>query len=370
MDDQSDESVVDRPKNRRRPWTKILGFVATLAVAALVGWAVVVVFAPPSEAVVESPFTDVEVISGEVGSSISLNTVAEWTQQPAGTNRAAGVVTAVGVVPGDEVVAGQSLYEVDLRQVIVAMGETPAFRDVSVGSKGADVLQIQQFLATMGIYGGAQDGEFGTGTAAAVRDWQESNGVDQDGIVRRADLMFVPKLPGRVTLDGEVVFRGATLAGGEAVLSVLPAEPSFTVPVTRQQAAKISPGADVMITVHDHVWLAVAAGQEPSPDSGDQVDVALAAPDTGSICGADCALVPVEGESLLPSMIITQPTVTGLVVPSAALKSAASGDVSVIGVDGVSRAVTVVASARGMSIVEGVAAGLRVRIPAELDEVE
>ncbi|UOE43175.1 peptidoglycan-binding domain-containing protein [Agromyces larvae] len=340
------------------------GTVALLGGAALVGWAAFVVFAPPGEAIVEAAFTDVTVLEGEVGSSISLNTVAEWTQQPAGTNQAVGVVTAVRAQPGDEVAAGQALYEVGLRPIVVAQGETPAFRDLTVGAEGADVLQVQEFLAALGFYDGAQDGEFGTATAAAVMEWQDSLDVEDDGVVRAADIVFVPNLPARVSLNGEKVFRGATLVGGETVVSVLSGEPSFKVPVTAQQAAKIPPGTEVEITVQEAVWHAVAAGQEPS-DAVDQVQITLTATDGGAICGTECALVPVEGESILPSRVITQPTVPGLVVPSAALRSSPNGTVSVIGVDGAEYPVTVVASARGMSVIEGVEAGTKVRIPAE-----
>jgi hypothetical protein len=72
----------------------------------------------------------------------------------------------------------------------------------------------------------------------------------------------------------------------------------------------------------------------------------------------------VTGQTLLLSKIVTVETVSGLVVPSAALLSAADGAVSVIDEEGVSHPVTVETSARGMSVVDGVSAGLRVRVPA------
>ncbi|ANJ25420.1 peptidoglycan-binding domain-containing protein [Agromyces aureus] len=361
------DGKVTGPQSRRRNRAGVVGVcvVAACVAVAAIGWAVVVVFAPPSEAVVEAPYTNVEVLMGEVGSSISLNTVAKWTEQPAGANQAVGIVTSVRIQSGEEVDAGAILYEVGLRPVVVAHGDTPSFRDVTVGSDGADVLQVQQFLAAIGFYDGAQDGEFGTGTAAAVRDWQEALGIEEDGVVRAADLVFVPQLPARITLDNEVVLRGATLAGGEPIVSMLPTEPTFVIPATSQQATKIPPGTEVEIAVQDQVWTAVAAAQEPSPESADQVNITLEAPNGGPICGDSCALIQVEGQSVLPSRIITQPTVTGLVVPSAALKSSADGAISVLGMDGTVIPVTVTASARGMSVVEGVEEGARVRIPAE-----
>ncbi len=74
---------------------------------------------------------------------------------------------------------------------------------------------------------------------------------------------------------------------------------------------------------------------------------------------------PGDRQSLLSARIITQPIVTGVVAPSAALRSDPDGSVSVIDeAGGVAHPVTVVASAKGMSVVDGVAAGLRVRVPA------
>ncbi|GAA1968253.1 peptidoglycan-binding domain-containing protein [Agromyces allii] len=370
MQDRTDDKAGSQSKRQPKAIVVLVGLLAVASIGALIGWAMVVVFAPPNKAVLETPFTDVQVVQGEVGTAISLNTVAQWTQQPVGTNQAAGIVTGIRVDAGDEVAAGQTLYEVGLRPIVIAAGITPAFRDIAVGSRGSDVLQVQQFLATIGMYDGAQDGEFGNGTAAAVEDWQASLGVDEDGVVRAADLVFVPTLPARIRLDGEVVYRGATLVGGEAVVSALSSEPAFKIPVTAQQGAKIPPGTAVEIAAQGRVWHAVAGGQEPSSDGGDQVQVLLTSPNNASICLADCSLVPIEGESLLASRIITQPTVTGLIVPSAALKSSADNEVSVIGVTGVEHTVTVIASANGMSVVEGIAEGLRVRIPVEPNGTE
>lgn len=49
------------------------------------------------------------------------------------------------------------------------------------GSKGDDVLALQQKLNTLG-YGLAEDGSYGPATEAAVRDYQTKNGLKVDGI--------------------------------------------------------------------------------------------------------------------------------------------------------------------------------------------
>lgn len=156
-------------------------FFAGAIAAGAVGWAVVAVTEPATDPLETTDFTLVEVTAGEVGSRIQLNSVAEWTPEPAGVNRAAGVVTGVQIDAGAEVTQGSVLYTVDLRPVVIAQGDVPAFRGIGDGSVGADVLQVQQMLTDLGFYRGEVGGEAGPVTAAAIKAWQKSVGVDQTG---------------------------------------------------------------------------------------------------------------------------------------------------------------------------------------------
>ncbi|BDZ54717.1 hypothetical protein GCM10025870_17900 [Agromyces marinus] len=166
-----------------------------LAIGAAVGWAASAVFAPPDDVLAATPYTYAELVVGEVGSSVSLNTVAKWPQVPAGTNQAIGTVTSVSVKPGDEVEAGDVLYSVDLRPVVVAEGATPAFRAVARGTEGADVKQLQLMLTELGFYSGVSDGEFGGATEQAVRDWQRSSASTTTASCRRATSCSCPRCP-------------------------------------------------------------------------------------------------------------------------------------------------------------------------------
>jgi peptidoglycan hydrolase-like protein with peptidoglycan-binding domain len=51
------------------------------------------------------------------------------------------------------------------------------------GSKGADVVQLQQLLRASGYYRGDIDGDFGPGTASAVLSFQQAKGLGADGVV-------------------------------------------------------------------------------------------------------------------------------------------------------------------------------------------
>lgn len=356
-------SVPGEPTLRRRRWLSWLGIgLVVLLLGAGIGWAGATLLTPPKDVLDSSAFTTVEVVAGEVGSSINLNTVAQWTPIPVGSNQAAGTVTTVSVKPGDEVKQGSILYSVNLRPVVIAQGSIPSFRSMSVGTSGADVTQLQTLLAALGLYSGARDGGFGYLTGQAVKAWQKKLGVPADGVVQAGDIVFVPTLPTRVALDTDVIKRGATVSGGEPVVKGLPPAPAFTVPVTDTQASLMPNGTRVEIASGDATWEGYVTDQVSDPQSG--TTVLLSGKDGASICGEECGTIPVTGQTLLLSKIVTVETVKGLVVPSAALLSAADGTVSVIDEKGTHHEVTVETSARGMSVIDGVSAGLRVRVPA------
>ncbi|MFT4051929.1 MAG: peptidoglycan-binding domain-containing protein [Microbacterium sp.] len=352
----------------RRVATGLALFAAGAVLAGAAAWAIVAVTRPAEDPLEATTFTLAEVTAGEVGASIQLNTVAEWTPVPVGANRAAGVVTSVDVAAGAEVSQGALLYTVDLRPVVVAQGEVPAFRDVGDGSSGEDVRQVQQLLTDLGFYSGEVEGEAGSLTASAIRAWQKSLGVEQTGVVAAGDIVFVPSLPTRVAVDADVVFRGASLAGGEPVLSGLPASPEFTIPVTDAQAAMMPAGTRVEITSPDgDVWTGFVGEQTRDAEMGTVV-VSLSGADGAVICGDQCAQVPVTGQATLSSTIVTVETVSGLVVPSSALVSDADGQLAVIDEAGERMPVTVVTAARGLSVIEGVDEGTKVRVPGQASQ--
>lgn len=349
---------------RRWPWV-VVGLVALVGVGAAAGWAVATVLTPAENVLESTPYTYVSVEPGEVGASIQLNTVAEWTPVPVGANRAAGVVTGISVAAGDEVSQGSALYTVNLEPVVVGQGDVPSFRTIGQDAEGADVAQLQAMLAAQGHYTGAVDGKAKAGTIRAIKAWQKSLGVPQTGTVDAGDVIYVPTLPTRVALDDELIFRGATLVGGEEALRGLPATPVFEVPVTEAQAALMPAGTRVqIISPEGSEWVGLVKKQNPEPDTGNVI-VPLAGEGGAVICGDQCSQVPVSGEAILRSQIVTVETVAGLVVPSAALVTAPDGQIAVIDEDGERVPVTVVAAAKGMSVVEGVGDGTRVRIPGE-----
>ena len=238
--------MIEQPRRRWWPW--IASIVVFLGVVGGSLWGLAYVLTPAADPTDVSPFTFVEVAQGEVGSSMSLNTVAAWTPVPVGANRASGVVTEVVVAPGDEVDQGIVLYRVDQRPVVVAQGSVPAYRAVGQGTEGVDVAQLQRLLRALGQYSGSDDGKAGAATVVAIKAWQRSLGLPQTGTVEIGDVIFVPQLPTRVALDEEVIARGAMVSGSEQVVRALPLAPVFAVPVTDGQAAMMPAGTRVQST--------------------------------------------------------------------------------------------------------------------------
>ena len=57
------------------------------------------------------------------------------------------------------------------------------YKQVSYGSQGSDVTELQKLLNQNGGYNLAEDGIYGRNTDAAVRDWQKKSGLAVDGVV-------------------------------------------------------------------------------------------------------------------------------------------------------------------------------------------
>jgi peptidoglycan hydrolase-like protein with peptidoglycan-binding domain len=274
------------------------------------------------------------------------------------------VVTSVAIVPGDDVLAGDVLYAVDLRPVVVAEGATPMFRDLGLNSEGPDVAQLQELLASLGFYSGEIDGDFGTGVRAAVREWQDSLGLEDDGVIRRGDVVFVSSLPARVVLADEVTV-GAPLAGGEVVVRELVGDPEFAIPLSPEQRSLVPLSADVFVTFDGGVWPGRIVEAVEDELRGELLLV-LEGVDGGAVCGSDCAAaVPLLGETSFSTEIVVVPETEGPVIPVAGILTDPDGSTSVRLADGTTVEVEVLAVADGLAVVEGVSAGDVILLPVE-----
>jgi peptidoglycan hydrolase-like protein with peptidoglycan-binding domain len=366
--DQASDAVADESSAElagpRRRWQGWLASAMVLLLAGGVGgWALRTILEPAPDVLASPGFTLVTAQQGEVGQSVRLNASAQWVPEHTAIGHAAGVVTTVDVDTGAPVAAGGVLFTVDLRPVVAAAGEVPAFRDLGVGARGADVAQVQRMLADLGHYPGTADGTFGQAVSNAVRAWQRDLGVTVDGVVRRGDVVFVPDLPARLALPDDLTV-GRPLSGGEPVVHVLPDAPEFTIALPDGQARLVATGMAVDVSHDGGSWPAAITAIRQHPETGGQIAV-LAHVDGGPVCADECAQVPLGEATLLPSVIHVVPQVAGVVVPASAVVSTSDGQTVVVTAGGELVPVTVEASASGMAVVGGVEAGTQVRTPGQ-----
>jgi hypothetical protein len=346
---------------------RVLLLVAALVAAVMVGlWAGRVALEPPEDplAVAGEP-TSYVVAEGSVGRSLTFTATAEWDLVPFGQNAAGGVVTSVEVEPGEMVTAGDVLFTVGLRPVVVAVGSVPMFRSLAVETEGPDVAQLQQLLSELGHFGGEVDGLFYSATRTAVRAWQEELGVASTGVVEVGDIVFVPELPVPVVLN-EAVFAGARLAGGEPAVQAILADPVFRIPLSIEQADLVPLSADVSVTYPDGVWPARIDRAVERVEFG-QLDLFLTALDGTSVCGDECRRwVQLTDRTDFRAEVVVIPETTGPVVPVGAISVGAGNEALLNMADGSVREVRVVKSANGLAVVEGVEVGAEILLPVQV----
>jgi len=326
-------------------------------------WAAGAASQPPTVPEPELRTVEFTVEQGTVERVLTYAASATWPSVPAGVNGHGGTLTSVDVRPGASVAAGDVLYTVDLRPAVAAVGAVPAFRDLTLDARGADVEQLERFLAERQLLAGTPDDRFTAATGAAVRRWQRELGVAPDGVVRRGDLVFLPSLPTPVLLDPEVTVGSAVEPGAAAVRAVS-GGPAFTVTLSRDQADLVPLSAPVRVRFGpeaDQAWDGVVESITVVPPS--EMALTLTGPDGSTLCGDTCVeAVPVAETTMFTVDLLVVPPTEGPVVPTAALATEADGRTVVRLADGTLAPVQVLASANGRSVVEGVVVGDVIRM--------
>lgn len=337
--------------------------VAVVVVSVIVGiWAGRTVLAPPMDPFDEPGPATYEVVEGSVGRSLPTTALAQWDLPVLAAAPTSGVVTSVDVTPGTEVDVGDVVASIDLRPVVIAEGEVPAFRDLGDGVIGADVTQLQLMLNTIGFDVG-QSAVFDAETSAAVTEWQRSLGLEPDGVVRLGDVVFVESLPARV-LTAPGVQRAAQVAPGTPLLLQVPRSPRWWLLVSSEQTSQIQPGTAVTVSIGDALVDGVVQAVVEVDGQG-RFEAHITAADGSSICGADCvSVVPLDTEvHVFPAAVEVIAETTGPVIPVAALSSTADGRSVVTMDDGSDREVTVLTSSAGVAVVDGVRIGEMIMLP-------
>jgi len=88
------------------------------------------------------------------------------------------IVTGKVPAVGSTITEGKALLEITGRPVIGLAGVLPMYRTLSPGSKGPDVLQLEQTLDRLGLDPGDVDDEYDTDTSKAVERLYDKAGYD------------------------------------------------------------------------------------------------------------------------------------------------------------------------------------------------
>lgn len=136
-----------------------------------------------------------------------------------------GVLTALAPT-GSTKRRGDIMFRVNQEPTVVMIGGVPAYRPMAEGASGRDVKQLEKNLKALGYKGFTVDRSFTTGTAEAVRDWQDDLGVSRTGVVALGDVNFQPTA---VRMGAAAADVGQTLQLGAAVAEISSAAEAITV---------------------------------------------------------------------------------------------------------------------------------------------
>ncbi|MBT2502655.1 peptidoglycan-binding protein [Curtobacterium sp. ISL-83] len=269
--------------------------------------------------------------------------------------------------PGDVIHRDEPVYAVDERAVRSMHGTTPMWRDLAVGTTGADVLQLNENLAALG-YDVSVDRVFGKRTLAAVERWQRDRDHTVTGVLTKDDVVF---------LDGDVRVESAPGTLGQPVdgdvLTVTSTKQVVTATVPQRDAGRLAVGTAVRLLVNgtgDPVDGTVTDAEPATTEQNGEVVNVTVSFNAGRRTLPTAASVRVEAVGQTQDGILSVP-VAALVAASASASASGSGSsgfaVDVVRRDGTTKRVPVTVGlvADGRAAVTGdVHAGDRVVVPS------
>lgn len=137
--------------------------------------------APPEPSAITVP-VERTVLSSDV---VIRGTVRYGTPQqvllPASTIRRGSPILTTAPVKGKDLTEGAVAFSISGRPALVLQGATPAHRDITPGTVGDDVKQLQAALVRLGYRPGRTDGVYDHGTELAVAAWYMKGGWTPTG---------------------------------------------------------------------------------------------------------------------------------------------------------------------------------------------
>ncbi|MDX2969776.1 peptidoglycan-binding protein [Kribbella solani] len=280
-------------------------------------------------------------------------------------NRDAGTVTFVPG-SGQELRRGNTVYSIDNKPTTLLYGALPAYRKLSIGSEGKDVLQLEQNLAAMGYSGFTVDDEYTSATATAVEEWQDDLGLDETGVVELGSVLFAP---GHIRVDSVQGQEGSPLGPNQPVLSYTGTTRAVTVRLDAADQRLATMNAAVTVALPDgntvpgkieKVSTVVIPAESPDKDPETKIEVIVAIANQKAVTAWSSAATDVTFTASERKNVLT--------VPVAALVALREGGFGVEVTDGsTSRYVPVKTGLFASGQVEitgtGIKAGTTVGIP-------
>ena len=206
------------------------------------------------------------------------------------------MVTTVEISPGDTLDVGDTIATVDLRPVILAEGDIPAFRAMTPGDVGEDIAELQRLLQTLG-FDAPSGGRYDDKTMTAVAAWQQTLGLVPDGIVRLGDVAFAERLP----INGAIapgIERASRIASGSAILLSARDAPRWWMLLTEEQTRQIGVGTPVSVRIDGATVSGQVIAVVEDREQG-RFEAEIARSDGTSICAATCVeSVPLDSENM------------------------------------------------------------------------
>ena len=181
----------------------------------------------------------------EIGDSVQTTTGVISTSAAL-----SGTVTATAE-EGAIVAQGDQLFWVDERPVTLLIGSTPAYRTLSLGVSGNDVLQLETALVELGYADAgafAVDGTFDQDTQIAVIEWQRAIGAQTDGVVNLGEVVFQPA---SIRVGSLLLVPGDSVQNGQAVLETSASETFVTVELSTGDQDLVAEGDSVSVELPD-----------------------------------------------------------------------------------------------------------------------
>jgi peptidoglycan hydrolase-like protein with peptidoglycan-binding domain len=267
---------------------------------------------PPATAkVTRQTLVDTQTESGQLG----------YGDDTTLSGRLGGTVTALPGV-GATLTRGQTAYRVDDTPIVLLYGSLPAYRPLTVGTKGSDVKQFEQNLYALGYRGFSVDDTYSASTAEAVKRWQGKLGLPKTGLV---DLGRVVYTSGPVRVDALKAGLGQPAQPGTAVFTYTGTTRVVTVEldVADERLAVRGAAASVVLPDGKRVAGKIVHTQtvvEPAQDNQaatTKIKVSVAVTDAKALAGLDQATMDVDFTASRRENVLT--------VPVAALLALAEG---------------------------------------------